>query len=181
MAAMALTSHAHALFELRLGYGLNEPDEKSFGPEARLTTLTGFNLDAIAEIPLIPVGLGLRHERLSSALKGIGGASPKAELQRTSFLVNYRFIDLFFYLGLIGTIGVQNQAVVKNFPGSGDLKYKSDLTTSLGVEGGVSLGTMMLGAELGYLHGNLENTGQNVLKEFSMEGIYAKVLVGVGF
>lgn len=164
---------SQALFEARVGYGTATPDEDTYNG-ADLDKLTGFNLDLIFEPPLITdMGFGLRYEKLSMDI----GTNAEAELDRISALVNYRFIDLITYFGLIGTVGVSNDLSVK-VGGATDDTYDPKLNFSLGLEGGISLGLIQVGAEVGKFFGKADHATNG---ELDLSGIYAKVLVGVGF
>ena len=173
---LLLTFNANALFELRAGYGVNTPSEEP--PGVSLKTMAGFNLDALVELPMVPFGFGLRYESLGMDLT-VGTTTSETAMQRTSILLNYRLLDLFTYFGLIGSIGLVNDYEIK-FAGAA-AKYDSSLTYSIGVEGGVSLGMLMVGAELGYLSANFEQTNNPANSDIDLGGIYAKALVGVGF
>jgi hypothetical protein len=171
---LLFVTQAQALFELRAGYGVNTPADKDYGVST-LSTMTGFNLDAIAELPMIPFGIGLRYESMGLDLQ-TAGTDFTTDMKRTSLIVNYRFIDFFTYLGVIGTIGFTNDVDVK-YPGN-TVKYDSNLTYSAGLEGGVSLGLVMIGGELGYLSANFKSSA---LSDLDLSGVYAKAIVGVGF
>ncbi|MCB0378745.1 MAG: hypothetical protein KDD33_09655 [Bdellovibrionales bacterium] len=181
LAPLLLSLPAHALVELRAGYGINTPSDKDVSPGTTLETSYGFNLDAIVEIPLVPVGLGLRYENMGFDVKA-SGTTLQADMTRLSAIVNYRIIDLFLYLGPIATLGLSND--VKYTSGGTEFTYKSDLTYSVGVEGGVSLGLIMLGAEVGYFGGTFEPKSPASIvgtPDADTSGIYAKAIVGVGF
>ncbi len=165
---------AHALFELRAGYGVQTPADDNVNGST-LTSMAGFNLDAIVELPLLPFGFGLRYENLGSEVEIPLVGTVDSSFERTSLLVNYRIIDLFAYFGLIGTIGFVNDFKVE-VPGATS-ELDASLTYSAGVEGGVSLGLIMLGAELGYMVADVDGNGL----EADLSGVYAKALVGVGF
>ena len=176
---------ANALIELRAGYGLITPSD-DFGSGAELASFAGFNADAIFELPMFPLGLGLRYESMGSALQASGQADVDAEFTRTSLLVNYRIIDLFLYFGPIATIGFQNDAKFTNFPVIGNIEMSTDLTYTVGVEAGVSLGLFMVGAELGYFLGgdfDIDSPAGATFTggTYNMDGLYAKAIVGVGF
>jgi hypothetical protein len=172
-AILMITSSAHALFEVRLGYGVQTPAEDQINANT-LSSLGGFNFDGIVELPLLPFGFGLRYESLGSELD-LGVTTVDTSFERTSLLINYRFIDLFAYFGVIGTIGFVNDFEVE-IPNN-NTTYDASLTYSAGVEGGVSLGLFMVGAELGYIVANLESNNTDA----DLSGVYAKALVGVGF
>ena len=173
---------AQAIVELRAGYGINTVGdyESSTGNNLEIAGFAGFNLDAILELPLLPVGLGVRYESMGFDVKQ-GALESSADFERISAIVNYRFIDMFAYFGLIGTLGLVNDVTIK----SGGLiaaerKYDASLTSSVGVEAGVSLGLLMFGAEAGYFMGTYKDKGTPALNDMDAGGIYAKVLVGVG-
>lgn len=175
---LIFAANAHALFELRAGYGINTPSETNLTNGSTLSTMAGFNLDAILEVPMLPFGLGLRYESMGADVEQ-PGSSFSTDMTRMALLINYRIIDLFAYFGVIGTVGFANDVTVNGTP-AGDLSYDADMTYSIGVEGGVSLGMMMVGAELGYNMAKYENTN-NTPAEVPFDGIYAKAIVGVGF
>lgn len=180
LACMAITlfaAPAHALFELRAGYGITTPAEGTqSGNEVK--TMDGFNLDAIAEIPLFPLGLGLRYESMGFTLNN--GTDLDSKFTRVSALVNYRIIDLFAYFGLIGTVGLSNKLAIE-VPGFADAEYDASLTYSVGAEAGVSLGLITVGGELGYFVGNMEQTNNPSNPDIDLGGVYAKAIVGIGF
>ncbi len=178
LATFAVSLNAHSLFELRAGYGVNTPSDDTISAGNTMGNMSGLNLDAIVELPMVPVGLGLRYESMGFDIAS-GANTFETDVTRTSLLINYRIIDLFAYFGIIGTIGIANDLTVK-VPNQPDGKYDSDMTYTIGVEGGVSLGLIMLGAELGMSMAKYENTN-NFPTEVTTDGIYAKALVGVGF
>jgi len=169
------------LFEIRAGYGLYTPDS-DLGTASSLKTLQGFNIDALVEIPLVPVGLGLRYETMDFAV-GQLSQDFDSQFNRLSLIVNYRIIDFFFYLGGIATVGFANDAKIEGLPG-GDAEFSNDLTYTVGAEGGVSLGLFQVGAELGYMLGGdykSDNNNAYTGDPINFDSFYAKILVGVGF
>lgn len=179
ISALAFSFSANAIVELRAGYGVNTPADDNINAST-LTTVSGFNLDAIVELPMIPFGFGLRYEDMGFDVEntGVGDGTFESEFNRMSLIVNYRIIDLFAYFGLIGTIGFQNEAKLKDSALASTIEYESDLTFSAGVEGGLTFGLIMVGAELGYNIGTYENTN-GTLPDVDFGGVYGKVLVGV--
>jgi hypothetical protein len=176
----AISTSAHALVQVRVGYGVQTPSDTNYQPNQALSSMHGYNLDALVNIPLVPVGLGLRYENMGFDLSS-AGVDASSNMQRTSLLVNYRIIDFFFYLGGIGSIGFANSANITTPSGTPDFKYKSSLTYSVGVEGGISLGLMKLGAELGYLGANFADDAGLGNPDLDLSGVYAKAIVGFGF
>ena len=65
----------------------------------------------------------------------------------------------------------------------GEIEYDSDLTYTVGAEAGLSFGLFMVGAEVGYSIADYtaKDRASTNLDEIDFSGIYAKVLVGVGF
>ena len=177
-APLLISLNANALFEIRAGYGVQTPGDQDISATQNLSSMSGYNLDAIVEIPMVPVGLGLRYENMGFDFNQ-SGVPLESEMQRTSLLVNYRIIDLFLYFGAIGSVGLVNNASVSS-PGSAT-EYKSSMTYSIGVEGGLSLGLMQVGAEVGYLGANFEEDTNFSAADLDLSGMYAKILVGVGF
>ena len=186
VATFILWQPAEAIVELRAGYGVNTPKEDyeiTSGNKLNVSAFQGFNLDAIVELPMVPFGFGLRYENMGLDLEQ-SGQTYKTDLTRLSALVNYRFIDFFAYFGVIGTLGFQNDMKVKAGGAlTTDLDYDSSLTYSVGAEGGVNLGLISLGAELGYIFGTMEAKTATTppTLDASLDGIYVKVLAGVGF
>ena len=159
---------SQALFEVRAGVGTTQMDEDTYGAFS-VDDMKGFNLDVIFEPPIITdMGLGLRYEKMKFDI----GAS-EAELERISALVNYRFIDLFAYFGVIATVGLSN-----NFEIDGDDDYDPSINYSVGAEAGVTLGLLLVGAEVGKFFGDVGVPGS---PDLDISGLYGKVLVGFGF
>ena len=179
LAIFSVSFSAHSIVELRAGYGVQTPSDDEVGTNT-LKSMSGFNLDAIVELPMLPFGFGLRYEDMGFDVGQLGGPDLTSSFQRTSLLINYRIIDLFLYFGVIGSLGFVNDMNV-DFGGGLEANWDSSLTYSVGVEGGVSFGLIMVGAELGYLSANLEDADNLGNVDADLSGIYAKALVGVGF
>lgn len=177
---LAVSWNANALFEVRAGYGVETPGQDSYQNRS-VSTISGFNLDGIFEIPMTSWGVGLRYEDLGFDISS-NGQEWESDLKRTSILVNYRLLDSFAYFGIIGTLGFMNEMKV-NVTGLGQAEYKADFTTSVGVEAGVSLALISLGAELGYMSANLKDDDGGIVNnpDFDASGVYMKAIVGFGF
>jgi hypothetical protein len=170
---LLLPLSSQALFEARVGYGTTKMDDDSYGGQ-ELDDMNGFNLDFIFEPPLISdMGFGVRYEKMSMDV----GAGTEADFERISALVNYRFIDLITYFGLIATVGISNDFTTKT-AGVTTSNYDPKLNYSFGLEGGISLGLFSIGAEVGKLKGEIENPGS---PDIDISGLYGKVILGVGF
>jgi hypothetical protein len=181
-----------ALFEVRAGYGIlaSKPNVADFygGADSNIPSATpnaGLTLDAIATIPLVGIGGGLRMENMkidydSSAL-GISNS-----LNRTSLIVNYRILNTLVYLGPIFTYGLNHSNSLKLTSGGSDLaKISSSKVTSytLGLEAGASLLGFMVGAEAGTMamkYKDATDSINNVVHDLDMSGTYAKIFVGFG-
>ena len=179
-----------ALFEVRAGYGIlsSKPDFSGFysGATPAATPNEGLTLDAIATVPLVGIGGGLRMENMkisydNSAL-GISN-----QLSRTSLIVNYRIINTLIYLGPIFTYGLSHTNSVKLTSSDVELSNISSnkvSSYSLGVEGGASLLGFMVGAELGKLAMSYKNATDSInpthVHNLDMSGTYAKIFVGFG-
>lgn len=170
---LLLPFSSQALFEARVGYGTTKPDEDTYQGTA-VDDMNGFNLDLIFEPPLISdMGFGVRYEKMTTDI----GANTEGDFERISALVNYRFIDLFAYFGVIGTIGLSNDFTTET-AGVTSSNYDPKLNYSIGLEGGVSLGLFSVGAEFGKLFAEVENPGS---PDIDLSGVYGKVILGVGF
>ncbi len=176
LALNLISFNSHALIELRAGYGIQTPAEDTY-QALTVDSMSGFNLDAIISPPPVPFGFGLRYESMGFDMTALG-ATLESDMKRLSLIINYRLIDLFAYLGFIGTIGFSNDVSIAS--PAGNLEYDADFTTSIGVEGGVSLGLISIGAELGYMMADFE-AKNSVNSDLNLDGVYAKALVGVGF
>lgn len=185
MAFVAFSFNANAVLDLRAGYGIQTPGDDDGGT---LETIAGFNLDAIINIPMVPFGFGLRYENMGKELSGtiplVGAYTADMSVTRVALLINYRIIDLFAYFGLIGTVGLVNDASLEFggvLAGANAAEYDSPLTYSAGLEGGFSFGLISVGGELGYIAANFEQTNNPSNTDVDLSGIYAKALVGIGF
>lgn len=164
---------SQALFELRAGYGTTKMDEDTYSGVS-VDDMKGYNLDVIFEPPLITdMGFGLRYEKMKFDI----GSGTEAELERISAIINYRFIDFVTYFGLIGTVGLSNDFQTTTGGVTVD-DYDPTLNFSAGVEAGVSLGLIQIGAEVGKFFGEVERAGT---PDLDISGLYGKVLVGFGF
>jgi hypothetical protein len=183
---------AHALFDARLTYGFlgSRPDlSPLFGLTTGLPDVTptyGLGADVLIMPPLFPIGFGLRYESMGLDVKS-GNNEYKTDYTRTALLINYRFIDTLLFLGPIASYGLSHSGTMKIYKfGAETSNFSSDKMSSysIGLEAGVKLVGLRLGAELGYenfqwkdskdSHGAVSN--QNI----DMSGTYAKVLLGFG-
>ncbi|MGZ3723539.1 MAG: hypothetical protein ACXVA9_11440 [Bdellovibrionales bacterium] len=202
-----MISPAHALIDVRLGYGQNLGDPKQLNAEmdhyvsgaSAVKSMVGLNADVLVMLPLVPIGFGLRYESLSDSKSSgyLGGSlDSKIKFDRLALLLNYRIIDTIAYFGPIATYGLMNTAKFSNDCNGcsatihTDGKAGSASSYSLGVEGGLKLPLFRVGAELGYAsfigkdydsNGTVyqDYTGSNL--KIDLTGVYCKILLGVGF
>ena len=191
------TSNAHALIELKGGYSFvmsNPNDINAVNPAAPKTgTLNALSVDAMASVPMMPVGLGVRYETITAKNTKTTNDS-SVNWTRVSILVNKRLVDTGLYFGPIATIGVSNDFKYhSNIAGTGtDYTAKANISETLGLEAGAKIAIFRVGAEAGYMYaplGKLKNTttgadavtssGASVSAD--MSGPYFRLLVGLGF
>lgn len=172
LSLLPLTSQA--IVEARLGYGQNTfDDDTQAGGE--LQTMRGLNADVIIYPPLITdLGFGIRYEKMVFDIDGING---EADFDRLSALINYRFIDTLFYVGVIGTVGLKTDLEVKALGQT--TSYDDKLNFSAGVEAGAKLGIFTIGGEIGKLWAKFDAPSGS--SEMDLGSIYMKAIVGLSF
>ena len=190
------STHASAILMMRAGYGFQGTPSEKYRDHS-LKDINGFHVDALLQPG--PMGFGLRYERVGFDLNSNELGNKKSDLSRLSFLLNYRFIDSFAFLGAIGSFGFSNDLNVPDPDELGDLKSKSDFTYTVGIEGGISPGLITIGGELGYAFEQIyrDEQGWRVIDErgsrirnrdekpknesLNLNGLYFKFLVGIDF
>lgn len=190
IAICLLAPTSHALLELRLHYGglASNPDLKSIytGTSDLPTVVPAYGLggDIIFSPPLTDFGFGLRTEHLGLTVAK-NSLSYESVLQRNAALLNYRFINTVLYLGPIFTYGISHNSSIMWKEGSSkaDLEPENTSSYSYGMEVGVKMLTLMIGAEVGYqslkLNRLKDKTGTTVEKpDLDMSGSYGKVILG---
>ena len=189
---------SHAIFELRVNYGFNFAAPKKLndaikaGGGDEIKSESGLGFDGLFNIPMIPIGFGLRYEKLSTTGKQGGSFDYETGFSRLGLLVNYRLIDTGMYAGPIASIGFSDSATYSQSSGGSSTDFTSSNKTSfsIGFEGGAKFDMFMLGGELGYLSANygvpknnsndlLNSSGESVPLDFS--GVYAKIQAGFSF
>jgi hypothetical protein len=192
----ALPNSAQALIELKGGYSMHQTSpgglNDAFPSNPKIDQMQSFSVDIMGNVPLMPVGLGLRHEILKRT-ETSGAFESAIDWSRTSILVNNRFIDTLIYLGPIATVGVASDFKYKSKTSgvTTDYKTESQITATVGVEGGLKFLLLRVGAEIGYLYapmGELKTsagvpvTDANGSKvTFDLSGTYVRILAGFGF
>lgn len=183
---------AHAIFEVRLTYGLlaSKPDLAPLftgNPEVPTVAPTyGLGADAIISPPLFPFGFGIRYESMGVDAS-TSGIEFKANYSRTALLLNYRIIDTLLFLGPIFTYGISHSGDIKalqNDVETASFSSNKISSYSIGLEAGVKLIGFHLGAELGYQDfrwkDSVDSTGNIANQDINLSGSYAKVLLGFG-
>lgn len=186
-----------ALFEARLTYGsLVSKQELSTICGASCTTpsdapglipTVGLGVDVIVELPMIPIGFGIRTEdmKLSASTSNIDA---EIKFNRTAVLLNYRLIDTIVHFGPIASFGIAHAGSMSLREGGVtkvELTPNSLSSYSLGLELGVKpliVLPLKLGAEAGYMSfkwGEATNTVDSSIKNVDMSGYYLKVFLGL--
>jgi hypothetical protein len=190
---------SHALLEIR-GQGtylsvdpvdLNQRHRDYIAPFTR--SLLGYGLDALIQLPGVPIGFGIRYETMSAEgstpTSTVGEYKYETGFSRIALLVNKRLIDDFWYLGPIFGIGITNNVWYDLTAGGQADSYRTVGGTSVSVaaESGLKLSRLILGAEAGYMfaefktpknasRSELTSSAGRVGLDFS--GPYFKLLVG---
>lgn len=185
---------AQALVEARVTYGLlaSSPDLKSVDVSSGAGTIPsaaanyGIGADALVIIPILGLGAGLRYENLGFKVSS-NGFDYKTTTTRTAVLLNYRIINTLIYLGPIFSYGLShsNNMTASYGANSADLSPDSSTSYTAGLEGGIKLGGLMLGAEAGYqsFKWSKMKDKNNVITttpDLDMSGTYVKVAFGFG-
>ena len=198
----AFADSAHALLELKFGLAQLSPNPTALndfvgasagGPA--IGSQSGFVLDAMADPPGIPFQLGVRYESYSQA-GGDGGTANggmQAKYARTSVVLGKRLINTIAYLGPIATVSYLSDFNYDFTKNNAKNSYTAGgkTTASVGVEAGLRLLLLRIGAEAGYLYAPLgtlkDATGAEAKNsagstmDVDYSGVYARVLLGFGF
>ncbi len=192
LAAFVVVQTAHAgLLEIRGGYGVNSASPDAF--ENRVNTVSNssldadnfdnYNVDIFFDLPVLPLGVGLRHEWIKQD-QSSNGSEWDLDAKNISVLVDWRLLDTLVYVGPIVGIGYPS-AEVDFDSGSTHVsdKIKSGQPSySVGAEAGVKLGKFLIGAEVGYSSLKFEKiSNNNVNTEVDLSGVYGKAMVGLTF
>ena len=194
---LAAPLSSFALFEARLTYGslASTQDLSSVcqgsctapnGAPAIVPTV-GLGVDAIVELPMIPIGFGIRTEDMKLSASN---SSFDAEIKynRTAILLNYRLINTVVHFGPIASFGIShtgNMSLKEGGTTKVDLTPGSLSSYSLGLELGVKpliVLPLKVGAEAGYMSfkwGDVTNSVDSSVKNIDMSGYYLKVFLGL--
>lgn len=178
-----------ALFEVRAGYGIlsSKPNLSNYyvGSVPSAAPNAGLTFDAIATIPLVGIGGGLRLENMKVSSDN-STLDVENQLNRTSLIINYRLIDTLIYLGPIMTYGLSHSNSIKLKAGGTEVSHISSNNVSsysIGIEAGASLLGFLVGAELGTMnmkYKDAKDSLTNQTHDLDMSGSYAKIFVGFG-
>lgn len=183
---------AFALLEARVSYGFlaSNTDLSSLCPTCTASAPSivptyGLGIDAIVTLPmpLVP-GFGLRYENMGLKV-GSGGLDFESQFTRTALVLNWRPLDSLIYAGPIFTYGLSHSTELKAIEsGTTKANFSSDSVTSysLGIEGGVKLIGISVGAEVGYMNFKWndahDKTGNAQNQDINMSGPYTKFILG---
>ncbi len=180
------SSSAQAIVDIEGGYSIlnaTPGQVNSYGSSVKsasgLSKESGFSGDIRLTLPLMPFGLGVRYEDWTRKATG-NTNSIDSSFKRVSLIVEHRFIDTILYLGVLSTIGLSNKF---KYTVQNDQTYTASgsVTGSVGVEGGVILGFLTVGAELGYLIAPLSDLKQSNGQDASNNGSSVKVNMSGGY
>ena len=152
-----------------------------------MVPLYGLGADVIIKLPLVPVGFGLRTEKLGLDVNK-NGVEGEASLNRTAALINYRFIDTIVHFGLIASYGLDHSAnirVAQNGSNTVDYGGGSLKSYSLGLELEVKpliIIPLIVGAETGIMNtkwSGATNSVNSATKDIDLSGTYIKFFLGI--
>ena len=188
---------AHALLEARGFAGFAFSASNSMNSRLANSGITQvfatgmYGVDAVLRIPMTGLGFGLRYDwqgiKVDATSAGFPGNEFEVSSRRTAVVGSYRFVDRVGYVGLIGTYGITHQPSVRIKESNVVTNYDSTgkaTSGTIGVEGGVKLGGLMLGGEAGYQDYLVrELGGPNGPANFDLNfaGFYGVLHFGVGF
>jgi hypothetical protein len=211
---MMISSRAFAGLEFRAHYGVLNGDASSFNTALQTQivnnpTLNGklpmYGADLLYVMPFIHLSFGVRYEMFDFKNSGpatIGGTAVTSDTElkgsRLSALLGYRLLEnSLFYLGILGHYGLsQKMEYDDNITISGTTTNNSNTgvvapTYGGGVEAGVTLGPIILGAEVGYSvfkatsfttsTGATFNDANGNAVALDLSGTYYKAMVGFTF
>ncbi len=146
----------------------------------------GAGFDAIVNLPLMPLGFGLRYEKMALSTSS-SSIEASANYSRSAILVNYRLIDTIVHFGPIASYGISHTGgftIKENGVTKFDVTPGSMSSYSVGLELEVKpliVVPIIVGAEVGIMGFNWKNCTNSVnstTKDINMSGNYAKVFIG---
>lgn len=190
-----ISHSAHALFDIRLTGTIlaSKPDlTQIYTGSSTIPTYSptlGLGGDFLFSPPLTDFGFGIRYENLGASFSK-DGLSFKATNMRTAALIDYRFINTLFLLGIIGSYGLSHTSgfqVTESVSGiDSNWEASSSSSLSIGIEAGVKLLGFIIGVEVGQESmkwNNLtdKNNSNSGTVNLDMSGAYTKAFLGFGF
>ena len=189
---------SYALFEARITYGpyltSGDPVSDICSGNASCTGTLPSKLplpftgaDVLVKLPLIPIGFGLRYEKLSASGSS-SNMEATATFNRTAVLINYRLIDTIISVGPIFSYGLTHSGSLSmKQNGSKILDYSasSGESYSLGIEAGIKpliVIPIKIGAEAGitqFKYKNVTDSLGRAPKDINLGGNYIKVFLGL--
>lgn len=180
--SVSFYSHlSSALVELKIHGGISQVDpDLGAAFKDDISSIPGYGLDAVVNLPMVPLGFGLRYEQMGEDVSSIvPNQDFDVRMKRVSLLINKRLIDTILIVGIVGSIGITHDNTVK----IGSIINESpsnEPTYSLGVEVGAKLLGFLVSGEIGYLKFKLKDAGA-LPKAYDFSGTYIKAMVGFGF
>ena len=208
-----LTSKSFALFETRLTQGFlwSAPDLNAVAVNFQAPGAAanyGMGIDAIFALPIGGLGLGLRYENLgfksSISYADVVSSAPvtttvdfTGATTRTALLLNYRWTSNNLFFGPVFTYGISHSNYLKwtkttqTVPTTNaNLAPNSSSSYSLSGEVGWTLGSFILGGEVGYQNSrwnSMRDSGTTTsaplvtaTPDLNMSGTYFKLIFGFG-
>ena len=177
------------LIELRFGGSITSTDPEALNNQIssqglETGSMSGFNFDVYVNIPLLPIGAGLRYEWSSQDQSTSSNNNFELDVQNISLFVDWRIFDnALFYAGPLLTLGIPSGTF--KFSDGGPLNTADidldQISFALAVEGGIRISIFIVGAELGYTSVKLEPPGFfELTPQIDMSGFYGRLMVGIG-
>ena len=177
------------LIELRFGGSITGTDPEALNNQIssqglETGSMSGFNFDVYVNIPLLPIGAGLRYEWSSQDQSTSSNNNFELDVQNISLFVDWRIFDnALFYAGPLLTLGIPSGTF--KFSDGGSLNTADidldQISFALAVEGGIRISIFIVGAELGYTSVKLEPPGFfELTPQIDMSGFFARLQVGIG-
>ena len=177
------------LIELRVGGFITATDPTGLNDKLNELglesgSMSGFNVDVFVNIPLLPIGAGLRYEKSSQDQSTSSDKNFELDVKNISLLVDWRIFDnSLFYAGPLLTLGYPTGTFkLNNVDALNTVDIDPDqLSIAIAIEGGIRISSFILGAELGYSSVKLEPPGLfELTPEVNMSGFFGRLQLGVG-
>ena len=177
------------LIELRVGGFITATDPAGLNDKLNELglesgSMSGFNVDVFVNIPLLPIGAGLRYEKSSQDQSTSSDKNFELDVKNISLLVDWRIFDnSLFYAGPLLTLGYPTGTFkLNNVDALNTVDIDPDqLSIAIAIEGGIRISSFILGAELGYSSVKLEPPGLfELTPEVNMSGFFGRLQLGVG-